>query len=59
MCVAITDSISEEGDDDDYISLLVKTTNDKHNCYYYTRLTVSFPGQPGQGSTRKVKAVWI
>jgi len=47
MCVAITDSISEEGDDDDYISLLVKTTNDKHNCYYYTRLTVSFPGQPG------------
>jgi len=27
--------------------------------YYYTRLTASFPGQPGQASTRKVKPAWI
>ena len=27
--------------------------------YYYTRLTASFPGQPGQAGTRKVKPVWI
>jgi len=27
--------------------------------YYYTCLMVSFPGQPGQASTRKVKPVWI
>jgi len=28
-------------------------------CYYYTRLTASFPGQPGYAGTRKVKPVWI
>ena len=27
--------------------------------YYYTRLTASFPGQPGQTGTRKVKSIWI
>ena len=27
--------------------------------YYYTRLTASFPEQPGQSGTRKVKPVWI
>jgi len=27
--------------------------------YYYTRLTASFPGQPGQAGTRKVEPVWI
>jgi len=31
------------------------------NIYYYcyTRLTASFPGQPGYAGTRKVKPVWI
>jgi len=27
--------------------------------YYYTSLMASFPGQPGQGGTRKIKPVWI
>jgi len=27
--------------------------------YYYTHLMTSFPGQPGETSTRKVKLVWI
>ena len=27
--------------------------------FYYTRLTASFPGQPGWAGTRKVKPVWI
>ena len=27
--------------------------------YYYTRLTASFPGQPGYAGTRKVKSVWF
>ena len=33
---------------------------DNHHHYYsYTGLTASFPGQPGQAGTRKIKPVWI
>jgi len=28
-------------------------------AYNYTRLTASFPSQPGQAGIRKVKPVWI
>jgi len=32
---------------------------DNHHHYYsYTGLTASFPGQPGQAGTRKIKPVW-
>jgi len=31
--------------------------NDNNNYYYYTHLMASFPGQPGQASTRKVKSL--
>jgi len=31
----------------------------RYNYYYYTRLTASFPGQPGQAGTRKVKPAGI
>jgi len=29
------------------------------NNYYYTHLTVSFPGQPALASTRKAEPFWI
>jgi len=31
--------------------------NDNNNYYYYTHLMASFPGQPVQASTRKVKSL--
>jgi len=34
-----------------------KKLNIYSNYYYYTRLTASFPRQPGQAGTRKVKPV--
>ena len=40
-------------------SLSTELYNNNYYYYYYTRLTASFPGQPGLAGTRKVKPVCL
>jgi len=41
------------------VRFLIQLFSNYYYHYHYTLLTASFPGQPGEAATKKVKPVWI